>query len=434
MSDEHRGQDDGPGAGARPPLAHPVSPAPPLDDRPIPGGAPVTPDEGWWSDVDKRHRALTVAGIVAGVVLLSVGVGLGVALIGSSMSRAGDGASTQTTVAPVPETPSSAVTTVPAQSETTSTTVATVTPGPLPVGGRARYLAYRKDGAVWVATESGEDPKRVFSSFQGAYALSPDARTLAVVDAASQTFSLVDVATLKSVLVGRAVPDRPSWSEDSSVVVYTSQPAGSHDTEVDRVNRDGSGRARIGAGVGGRVAPDGSVVAISASRTADGTPIEVFAKDGARQVGSHIAPNALAPLASRIVFADAGGIILSGKPRQPSIRSIGTDGTGAKTLVPMPSVGEGVFFGDIMASPDLAWIVYAETGDDGYSRLFAMRAPGGVPRPLSLRRDDYIMGWSADSTEIIFVEGNAMQEEPTKLMAMRPDGTGRRTIVDGAGQ
>lgn len=420
-------------AGTPPEPRHPVGQAPPLDDRPIPGGAPVTPDDRWWGDVDRRHRVLIVAGVIVGVLLLASGVGVGVALIGSSLS-AQDVAPSTAPVRPIPETSAAVITTLPAQSETTSTTVSTTTPAPLPVGGRARYVAYRKDGGVWVATESGEDPKRVFASTQGPYALSPDARTLAVVDGASQTLSLIDVAGGSAVMVGKAVPDRPSWAADSSFVVYTSQPPGSHDTEVDRVNRDGSGRVSLGAGYGGRVAPDGSVVAISASRTADGTPLEVISGGQATLIGEKLSPNAIAPMVGRIVFADAGGVIVSGAARQPSIRSIYPDGSGMRTLVPRPSVGEGVFFGDLMPSPDGVWIVYAETGDDGYSRLFAMKASGGAAHPLSLRRDAYIMGWSADSTEIVFVEGNAAQEEPTKLMAMRPDGSGRRTIIDGAGQ
>jgi hypothetical protein len=435
VSDEH----DGPGtqAGgqipAGPEPARPVAPTLPLDDRPIPGQEPVTPDDRWWTDVDRRHRALTIAGVVAGVLALAIGVGVAVAFIGASMSKPSGGTS-QPALQPIPETSATAEATIPMPPEATSTTPATGTIAPLPVGGRGRYVAYRKDGAVWVATESGEDPKRIFSSLQGPYALSPDAKTLAVVDASSQTFSLVDIATGRTALVGKAVPDQPSWAPDSSFVVYASQPAGSHDTEIDRVNRDGTGRRAVGPGVGGRVAADGSIAAISASRTAEGTPIAIFKAGSSKRIGDKIVPNALALLGTRIVFADAGGLLVSGSARPPSVRSIATDGSGLKTLVAKPSVGEGVFFGDIIPSPDLAWIVYAETGDDGYSRLFSLAAGGGTPKALSLRRDAYAVGWSADGTEIIFIEGNAMQEESTRLMAMRPDGTGRRTIVDGAGQ
>lgn len=435
MSDDNDGH--GGQAGGRPldhdPILRPVTPTPAIDDRPIPGGAPITPDARWWTDVDRRHHVLTIAGVVAGVLVLAIGVGVAVAIIGANMSSGGTGPRQQA-VQPIPETSATVETTIPLPSETTSTTVASGTPAPLPVGGRGRYVAYRKGGAVWVATESGEDPKRVFSSLDGPYALSPDAKTLAVADSSSQTFSLVDIASGQAVIVGKAVPDRPSWASDSSFVVYTSQPAGSHDTEIDRVNRDGSGRKRVGPGSGARVGPDGVIAAISASRTAEGTPLEIFSGSSSTRIGLKLSPYALAPLKGRIVFADAGGLIVSGTPRAPSVRVIAADGTGLKILVAKPSVEVGVSFGDLVASPDLTRIVYAETGDDGYSRLFSMSAGGGTPKALSLRRDDYVIGWSADGTEILFIEGNAIQEEPTKLMAMRPDGTGRRTVIEGAGE
>lgn len=436
MSDDKDGH--GGQAGGRPldhdPILRPVTPTPAIDDRPIPGGAPITPDARWWTDVDRRHHVLTIAGVVAGVLALAIGVGVAVAVIGANMSSGGSGPRQQA-VQPIPESSAAVETTIPLPSETTSTTAASGTPAPLPVGGRGRYVAYRKGGAVWVSTESGENPKRVFSSLAGPYALSPDAKTLAVADSSSQTFSLVDIASGQAVMVGKAVPDRPSWASDSSFVVYESLPAGSHDTEIDRVNRDGSGRKVVGPGVGGRVTPDGAIAAISASRTPDGsTPLEIFSGSSSTRIGLKVSPYALAPLIGSIVFADAGGVIVSGTARPPSVRVIATDGTGLKTLVAKPSVEVGVSFGDIVASPDLTRIVYAETGDDGYSRLFSMSAGGGKPKALSLRRDDYIVGWSADGTEILFIEGNAIQEEPTKLMAMRPDGTGRRTVIEGAGE
>jgi hypothetical protein len=436
VSDENDGR-GAQGDGVRPldhaPAPRPVTPVPAMDDRPIPGEAPTTLDDRWWTDVDRRHRSLTIAGVIAGVIVLAIGIGVAVAVIGSRMSSRGSGSSQQA-IQPIPVPSGTVETTIPLPAETTGTTATSGTPAPLPVGGRGRYVAYRKDGAVWVATESGEDPKRIFSSLAGPYALSPDAKTLAVVDSSSQTFALVDVATGQAAVVGKAVPDRPSWAPDSSFVVYTSQPIGSHDTEIDRVDRNGSGRKRVGLGSGARVGPDGVIAAISASRTAEGTPLEIFSAGSSKRIGLNLSPYALAPLKGSIVFADAGGLIVSGTLRAPSVRVIANDGAGLKTLVAKPSVGVGVSFGDIVSSPDLTRIVYAETGDDGYSRLFCMKASGGTPKALSLRRDDYIVGWSADGTEILFIEGNAIQEEPTKLMAMRSDGTRRRTVIEGAGQ
>lgn len=400
-----------------------------FDDRPLAGGAPVAPDSRWWNDVEGRHRTLIIGGIVAGVVMLAVGIGVAVAVIGSRLSQ--DSGPKAPLTLTIPETSESVVTTIPSPSQASTESSATTQ---TPVSGRAPYLAFRKDDAVWVAKESGADPKRVFNSVQGSYALSPDGRTLAVVDAASQTLSLVDVDSGRQALVGKAVADRPSWSLDSSVVVYSSQIVGGHDTEVSRVNRDGSGRATVGPGFGGRFAPDGAIVALSSARTAEGTPIELYAGGEVRRLTEGVTVNALTPLKDRIVFADAGELLAQDRLRSPSLQVIRYDGSGQKALVAKPAAGTETYFGDMMASPDGAWIAYTETGDDGYSHLFAIHPSGGISITLSLRRDDYIMGWSADGSEIMFVEGNKTQEESTRLMAVHPDGTGRRILIDGAGQ
>ncbi|MDO8964852.1 MAG: hypothetical protein Q7W30_10245 [Coriobacteriia bacterium] len=401
-----------------------------LDDRPLEGLAPEAPDEGWWSDIDRRHKGLIIAGVSVVVALLAIGVGVGVAMIGSRMN------SPETAPAPItgsiPETETAQPEAEPVSVPDTSTP-ATAAPAPVPAIGRARLLAYRQDGAVWVVGESGEDPRRVFNSSAGPFALSPDGASIAIIDTASETLSIVDVASGRSVVVGKAVPDRPSWAADSSVFVYSSQKVGTHDTEVDRVKRDGTGRVSLGLGFGGRFMPDGRIAAISAKRSQAGTPIEVLA-DGAaaRLLGTTISPNALAPLTGSVVFADAGGLVVQGTPRPPSLEVIGYDGTGLRELVARPTVAEGVFFGDVFASPDLTRVAYTEAGDDGYSRMFCIRATGGAPVSLSTRRDAYILGWTADGSEIVYIDGNQMQEEPTRLMAIRPDGTGRRTIIDGA--
>lgn len=404
-----------------------------LDDRPIEGQAPSTPDAGWWSDVDRRHRAIVIGALSAGVIVLAVGIGIGIAVVGSSLSAGGSDATPTVTVGSIPTSTPAEESTIPMPAETTGTAS---TPASATVGlpGRAPYVAYRKDGAVWVATESGGEAKRVFAAAQGPFALSPDGRTLAAVDAAAAALALIDVETGRTAIVGTAIAvDRPAWSPDSAFVVYTAQQPTAHETEVWRVARDGSGRSKVGLGFGARVSSDGRIVAVSSMRTAKGTPAEVFEGATSRLIGKDISANAVAPLPGAIVVADAGGLIVQGAARQPSIEIMGRDGTGMRELVKRTAAGQGVFFGDLWASPDGSWVAYTETGDDGYSRLFAIRPSGGGPVSLSVRRDDYIVGWSADGSEVLFVEGNALQGEATRLMAVHPDGTGRRTVVDGAG-
>lgn len=400
-----------------------------LDERPLAGGSPVSPDVGWWRDVEGRHQNLILVGIVAGVVVLAVAIGIVVAVIGTRVSQ---GPGSGKPVIAIPEATESVVATIPLPSgaATGSATSTTTTP----TAHRAPFVAYRKDSAVWVVRETGARSKRLFNSAAGPYALSPDGLTLAVVDSGSQTLSLIDVETGRQATVGSAVPERPGWAPDSSFVVYTSQVVGGHDTNIVKVTRDGSQRTTLGPGSGGKVAADGSVVGVASSGSTTGTPIVYYSGGTARQLGSGVSVNAVTPLASRIVFADEGGLPMKGSSRPPSLRSIPYTGGGTKTLVAKPVAGSGVFFGDVLGAPDSSWVVYTETGDDGYSRMFSIRPTGGTAVPLSPRRDDYIVGWSADASEILFIEGNALQGESTRLMAAHPDGSGRRIVVEGAGQ
>jgi hypothetical protein len=401
-----------------------------LDDTPLAGGAPQSPDVRWWGDVEGRHQNVILIGVVAAVVVVAIGIGVAVAIVGTRVSSGP--ASGPVNVA-IPETTASVVATIPLPSGAASTSTEP-TQASSPAARRAPFVSYRKDGAVWVVRETGAQPKRLFNSAQGPYALSPDGLTLAVVDAASQTLSLVDVETGRQATVGTAVPERPCWSPDSSVVLYTAQVEGGHDTEVVRVSRDGSSRTTLGPGSSARFAPDGSVVAVSTSSSATGTPIVVFSQGGFHELGRGVSVNAVSPLVARIVFADQGGLPIQGSSRPPSLRTISYSGAGEKTLVAKPKAGTGVFFGDVVAAPDGSWVAYTETGDDGYSRLYSIRPTGGAPIALWVRRDDYIVGWSADVSEIFFIEGNAVQGESTRLMAVHPDGTARRIVVDGAGQ
>ena len=71
-------------------------------------------------------------------------------------------------------------------------------------------------------------------------------------------------------------------------------------------------------------------------------------------------------------------------------------------------------------------------GDDGYSRFSVMPAKGGTPVKLWLRRDNYFLQWSADSSWLYLIEGNAFQGESTSLYRVGRTGQGRRLLVQGA--
>jgi hypothetical protein len=400
-----------------------------LDDRPIAGGPPAVPDRTWWSGIDKRHRGWILAGGVSGVVLLAIGIGVAVAMVGSSLSSRGTGftpagvAASVTATAPVGTTATTAAT---GTSDTTAAVQAT-TPAPA-----SPLVAYRKSGAIWVADQDGTGSRQVVPSVAGKFALSPDGGTLAVIEESSSTatLSLVDVAGGKGTVVGTAVSQQPSWAPDSSYVVYTMADPSTHDFDVERVSRDGSGRRQVGPGSGASVAPDGSIVAVSAKHDVSVHPAVVYSNGVQRLIGVKVIVNAVAPLRDRVIMADAGSFL--GTKRSPAIDSIGYDGSGQKVLVSRPSLA-AAYFGTIDPSPDGSWIAYTETGDDGYSRMFAVQPSGGRPVKLSILRDDYILGWTSDGSEILFIEGNQLQGEPTRLMAVRPDGSKRRVVIDGAG-
>jgi len=131
--------------------------------------------------------------------------------------------------------------------------------------------------------------------------------------------------------------------------------------------------------------------------------------------------------ASRVFYAVAADDLA-----QPEIRSVDLKGGGTVVLRSGTQAGARASFQDLCASGDGNRLAYAEAGDDGYSRIFAMDAAGGgSPVTLSVRRDDYPMCWGCDG-RLFFIEGNAWQGESTKLMSVQPDGTGRTTVLEGA--
>lgn len=411
-------------------------PSPFLDESPLTDQAPTQPDATWWSDVDRRHRALKRIGIGIGIGVAAVAVGAAVAVIGPRLSGT-DGAqpSQPVTQAPVPAPGVSTVSPEPT-STTTSTPGATptvpTTSSAVPIV-RAPVVAVRRDGAVWTCDEAGGNLHRLVASAGGPFSLSPDGRTLALVDAASRTLTLVDAASGAVTVVGTALLESPAWSADSSFVVYSAQATTGHDAVVKRVGATGSPRSTVGGGASPRVVPDGRIVAVSTDRATGGVPVVVLGASGSKLVGTHIVANAVYATSDLIAYCDAGSPGVGSAVRQPSIGVMHLDGSGQKTLVKRPLAGGSAFFGDVLVSPDSRRLVYAESGDDGYSRVFTVPVSGGVATQLSTRRDGYLVGFSADGAELFYVDGNALQGEATRLMAVHLDGTGRRVVLEGAG-
>lgn len=408
--------------------------APAGSEAPLEGFAPDAPDTGYWRGLDAGHRRALVAGIAGGLALLVLVGGASFYLL-----------TLREPEAPKPRPSSSAPSEVPTSSAETSGSVeasasvgatsATGAAGPSSASLRAPYIAYRAGGSIWVSGEHGTGAHPVYSATGGVFSLSPNALTLAYIDASTGVLRVLDLTSGRSTAVGPAIPLRPEWAPDSTFVVY-SRPTGGHAEEVARVDAGGSGARALMQGWRGRVMPDGKTVIAAPVMAAGGSVGIAILSDGRRVTGSgKVRVEEVCPAAGGLYFADSGGLATTagGALSRPSIRWIGYDGKGERTLVAKPSATAGVMFAELRLSPDGSWLVYAEIGDDGYSRLFALRVAGGAPVALTPHLDGYFMGWSAGGTEIFLVEGNAMQDEATRVSAMHPDGSGHRIVVEGGG-
>jgi hypothetical protein len=293
----------------------------------------------------------------------------------------------------------------------------TSAPVPTPVFTRAPHVAYRKDGALWLAGERGGSPLRVVTSRSGRFSLSPDAKTLAVVDGTTSVLTLVDVSSSKVTTVGVADIRPPVWSPSSAWLAFV------RGTAVSRVARDGSGVRPIGTGDQVAIAPDGESYAVAASGTVTVTP-----RDG--EPGRFVVKGNVSGLAlgtGRIFYA------ISGTSRSTlSVHSAAFDGSGDKRLVGPPADTAAGSYTDLTLAPGGAWFAYAAAGDDMHSRLHAMHVDGTSDVLLSLRRDDYLLRWSGDGRTMLYIDGNDLQGDPTQLMSIHPDGTNRLTVLAGA--
>lgn len=370
----------------------------------------------YWDSVDRRHRALIALGAGLLVVTLTAGGVVLASRYGSDSTAVGEATRTITpaeqTTAPVSMEPSY---------EPTATSTATDAPGPgspsSPPGSGispesadrqspATYIAYRRDGWLCVTPEGGGSERRIVASASGPFSLSPDGTLIACVDESGQ-LSLYDVTDGSCVRVGPAESDAPVWAPDSLWLAYTAPGP-----KVTRVDRGGTGVRALMPGCMPAVSPDGTTVAAASPASLE--PAVVVWKSGA--VRRYPVPAAVAGVAcdrSRIYIGT--GPDASGKA---TLRSMALDGGDPEVLVGAPHSARAVSFGPLSISPDGVWLAFAEQGDDGYSVLFGMRIDETSPRRISGRRDAYPLQWSATDTMLYFIEGNALQGNPTSLVSV----------------
>ncbi len=309
-----------------------------------------------------------------------------------------------------------------------------------PAVSRAPFVAYRAAGAVWIAAEDGSGARRIASMTPGTFSLSPDATILARIDAGG--LALIDVADGTVVTVGGAHPGEMAWTADSSALYYTGESRNGT-TDVMKVPRSGRTATAVAQGSRPALAPDGRLVMIGAetpgepsSGSPQGTLLVVTPGGAISTIRTTGRPSSCAVAGDRVFFATHGSSAADGAQERavdPMLRSVTLAGTTELVVRGKPAGARPFGYDRLCASPDGRYLLYAEVGDDGYSRAFILDVASSTSIALSVRRDTYPLCWSADGRRAFFIEGNSWQGEPTDLMSIRPDGMGRVVVVDGAG-
>lgn len=376
--------------------------------------------------------------LIAGGVFLALAAVLLAALLGlrACGAKAGPPSESPRTVTPAERTEPQTLPPIPGTIATGSlppTASAEATSKP-DVGSDAERIAFRVGTTVYTADPDGSGPVPAARVGEGAYALSPDGRTLAVVSGGR--LALVDVASGDSVDAGEAwssgalMGECPVWMPDAKSLLCVRRPKGDAEGhEVRRVRRDGTGARTLTPGRSPSVSPDGSVIAVIGSTPASPDSAVLVSRDGGRfqriDVGAEVV-TAVAAADDRVyagVLQDDGS---------PAIVSALLDGSGTVLVSGAPVAVPRTVWGVLRLSPDGTLLAACATGDDQVSRTSIISARSGSAVPVDTRRDTYPKGWSRSGAFLYYVQGNAYQGEETALFRVARDGTGRRVLVTGA--
>lgn len=387
----------------------------------------TTPRE--WHDIDRRHRAGILLG--AAVLLVAVVAGLAALLGGEPAGEAGGEVTRtitpaeQTTdaVIPVPSYEPSASqdaegagTADPGDTEPSAPGAASTGDDVLPT---PTLVAYRRDGWLCVAALDGSGERRVTESASGVFSLSPDGATIASVDA-DRHLRLYDVATGSARDLGPMENERPSWSPDSQAVLYTAPGP-----TVRRYARQGGRQTILFEGRAPVFTHDGGTV-VAVSPPSEEPAVLIWRDDRLERHVVDAPITTVACTADRIYFGTAPSADGSA-----ALGSMPLAGTGIRVEAQARESARSVSIGSLLVSPDGSRVVYAEHGDDGFSRVYAVQTGSGSPVSVSGRRDAYPLQW-ADGDTLLLVEGNPLQGEPTALASVSITSGVRKLLVEGA--
>ncbi|MDY0340566.1 MAG: hypothetical protein RBS17_05075 [Coriobacteriia bacterium] len=369
-----------------------------------------------WRVLDRRHRA----GIALGAAAVSAVIVVGAVVLSGGESAVPEGEASRR-ITPAEQTVES---TAPVASyEVTTSEESSSIPEPESTGSDAypapMRVAYRRDGWLCVAALDGSGERRVAESESGVFSLSPDGATIASVDADGH-LRLYDVVTDDARDLGPVERERPSWSPDSGAIVYTAPGP-----VVRRHSCNGGRQTVLCEGRAPVFARDGATVIAISPDSRD--PATLVWRDGRLERRATSAPvTSIVCTASRIYIGTGPG-----GSGQATLRSMSLGGTDERIEVRSAEGARGVSIGSLSVSPDGVWVVYAEHGDDGSSRVYVVPADGGVPVQISGRRDSYPLQW-AEADALLLIEGNSMQGESTSLVSVSVTSGARRLVVQGA--
>ena len=385
------------------------------------------------SDSARTRSIVIVVVVIVALVVLAI-------VVWSAISADDDGTAKQTAIEPAeetstqprPATPLATSTTTPSAGPTTPPSAAPVTAEPSILG--SNKVAFTLGGRIYVANADGSGAVSVAPA-GGAYSLSPDGARLAVAydTNAQQTtggaVAVFDTLTgAMSPLGSQAFPEAPQWAPDTSWLVYTS---GTETLAVKRAETvGGSGITLAKTGASPRVSPKGEFIAFGVSqqpgpsdkvtiaRTDGGGSAVLGSSDGA--LSWAWGPRGELYFTRPGIDATTWDLWVAAPPRF-SAKKVGSANLAAPAYL----------MHGLAVSPDGAYVLAVATGDDEYSRMWMFDVGQRRFSSISTRRDAYPSGWSADGA-VLYFEGNVYQGEPSALMSIRPDGTGRHMVVSGA--